>query len=123
MSTEPTPTLSNLPFSPSPQDPTDFIHIINNLLTSSECASIISAHTDLIPSNVTPGTVRTRQQFDDEELSTLLWERIKGFYAGDMGKVVDEDGCVWRVSGLNGMMRLCLYEKGRFSVLFPKFKA
>jgi hypothetical protein len=108
----PKPTLSYLPFSPPSSNPEHFVHIIHNLLTASECASIIENHKNLIPSNVTPGTVRTRQQYSDEKLASILWERLEPFYEGDKGKVVDEDGCTWTAAGLNDSFRLCRYEKG-----------
>lgn len=108
----PTSTLTSLDF--KPEKPHHFVHIISNLLTPSECEAIITSHKNLIPSNVTPETIRTREVFDDSALASKLWSRIRGFYENDAatGTVYDEDGDVWVVSGLNERFRLCLYEKG-----------
>ncbi|TVY53783.1 hypothetical protein LSUE1_G009840 [Lachnellula suecica] len=107
-SSPPTPTLTHLPIS-SP-DPTHFVHIISNLLSPSECASIISTHTNLSPSNLTPGTIRTRETFTDEALAARLWSRMEKFYKGD--RIQDADGVWWTASGLNPGLRLSKYEKG-----------
>jgi hypothetical protein len=111
MDQTPKPTIKSLDFPTS--NPDHFVHIISNLLTESECTSIIETHKNLTVSNVSPGTIRTRQQFDDEQLATSVWGRIRGLYEGREGsKVKDEDGQWWRVLGLNSRWRLCLYEKG-----------
>jgi hypothetical protein len=106
------PTLSYLSF--TPEKPHHFVHIISNLLNPSECASVIASHNNLIPSNVTPLTIRTREVFDDPALAEKLWGRIRGFYETDAssGRVCDEDGEAWVISGLNERFRLCLYEQG-----------
>ena len=76
-----------------------------------------------MPSNVTPGTVRTREVFEDGELAGRVWERLRGFYEGveEKGMVRDEDGEVWRVKGLNEVWRLCFYAEGTLAclLLFP----
>lgn len=112
----PIPTLTSLAF--KIEKPHHFVHIISNLLAPSECEAIIGSHKNLIPSNVTPETVRTREVFDDSALAEKLWERIRGFYENDTatGRVYDEDGEAWVVSGLNERFRLCFYEKGSFLV-------
>jgi len=104
------PTLAEHPFQGS-DSATHFVNIITNLLSESECQNLISSHKDLIPSNVTPQTIRTREQFDDCELSDLLWERLKYFYGKH--RVKDEEGYWWKATGLNERFRLCRYEKGR----------
>ena len=123
---EPKPTLSLLPH-PS-TNPDDYIHIVSNLLTPTECTSIIDKYQDLKPSNVTTGTVRTRQVFEDAELAEVVWGRLRGFYAHGKkeeetsdkergrgrGTVVDEDGELWIAEGLNEVWRLCCYEEGSF---------
>jgi hypothetical protein len=106
-------TLTHLPF-PS-DDPTHFVHIISNLLSEPECTSIISSHKNLAPSNLTPGTIRTRKLFDDQARADLLWSRISEFYVGD--RIKDEDGCWWVAKGLNPRLRLSKYEK-RSSIFF-----
>ncbi|KAF2705741.1 hypothetical protein K504DRAFT_536726 [Pleomassaria siparia CBS 279.74] len=88
MSTTIRPTLSNFQFSGS--NPT--------------------TNFNLIPSNVTPETVRAREQFDDDELSALLWERLREFYGED--RVKDEGGCWWTATRLNEKFRLCRYDAG-----------
>jgi hypothetical protein len=110
------PTLTSLSFSPSlntpsPPDPTThFLHTITSLLSPQECTSIITSHQKLIPSNVTPGTKRDREAFDEPELSLLLWARLRQFYGKD--RVKDEDGQWWRARGLNERFRLCRYLPG-----------
>ncbi|KAF8850545.1 hypothetical protein BDZ45DRAFT_731498 [Acephala macrosclerotiorum] len=112
------------------------IHVLTTLLNEQECNTIISQHRDLIPSNVTPATVRDREAFDDPVLAELIWERLGRFYEVKMegaetkevdtgngdGKrgiermVKDEDGCLWEVEGLNERFRLCRYlPEGKFS--------
>src|ERR1700709_612200 len=102
------PTLNHLPF--KSDSPDRFVHIISNLLTEHECDELIRTHTNLVPSNVTRDTIRERAMFQDPVLTELLWHRLRGFY--DSGEITDEDGCVWRVRGLNERFRLCKYEKG-----------
>ncbi|PMD40324.1 hypothetical protein L207DRAFT_511830, partial [Hyaloscypha variabilis F] len=104
------PTLQTLPI-PTLTPPRS-IHLISNLLTPTECTSLISTHTNLIPSNVTPTTVRDREIFTDAALASLLWSRISTFFQEEMGKVVDEDGEGWTVRGLNETFRLCRYTQG-----------
>ena len=104
------PTLAELSFQGS-DSTTYFVNIITNLLSKSECQTLISSHKDLIPSNVTPQTIRTREQFDDYELSDLLWERLKYFYGKH--RVKDEERYWWKAARLNERFRLCRYEKGR----------
>jgi hypothetical protein len=60
--------------------------------------------------------VRTRQAFDDEQLASLIWQRVKPHFDNDeeLHTIVDEDGEVWDVSGLNERWRLCLYEDGKY---------
>ena len=119
------PTLQFLPLSfPStsttPTQPRS-IHLISNLLTPTECSTLISSHTNLIPSNVTPTTVRDREVFDDEELSSLVWGRIQGFFEEGEGieaGVLDEDGEAWKVVGLNDRWRICRYVKGTYKSIF-----
>jgi len=118
-STSPSPsTLQTLPL-PTLSPPRS-IHLISNLLTPTECTSLIDTHTNLIPSNVTPTTVRDREIFTDPGLASLLWSRIATFFQEKMGKVVDEDGEAWTVRGLNETFRLCRYTQGTFrSPPFP----
>ncbi|KAL5324957.1 hypothetical protein ACEPPN_006078 [Leptodophora sp. 'Broadleaf-Isolate-01'] len=97
--TLPIPTLS----------PPRSIHLISNLLTPTECNSLVDTHTNLIPSNVTPTTVRDREVFTDPALASLLWSRIATLFKEEMGKIVDEDGERWTVRGLNETFRLCRY--------------
>ena len=109
------PTLTPLPFNDTKPD--HFVHTISNLFSEFECNAIIQQHKNLTESNITPGTIRTRQQFEDFKLAERVWERLRGFYEGEEGegrggRVRDQDGEWWRVSGLNERWRLCLYEKG-----------
>jgi hypothetical protein len=101
-------TLTTLPLPSS--NPTHFVHLISNLLTPTDCYSIITSHTNLVPSETTPGTIREREQFSDPELLTKLWSRLKPFYERD--RVQDEDGNWWRAKGLNAALRLSRYEEG-----------
>ncbi|KAG9228989.1 hypothetical protein BJ875DRAFT_214147 [Amylocarpus encephaloides] len=103
------PTLLDLPFEGS-NPTTHFINIIQNFLTEEECQGLIGSHKNLIPSNVTPETIRLREQFDDESLAELLWSRLKGFYEGH--RLKDNEGNWWRITGLNERFRLCRYDKG-----------
>jgi len=105
-------TLTHLDF-PS-TDPTHFVHIISNLLSPEECAEIIKSHTNLEPSNLTLGTIRTREQFDDEALVALLWSRMGQFYIGN--KIKDKDGFWWKAKGLNPHFRLSKYEKSIYTL-------
>jgi len=102
--------LTHLPF-PS-DNPTHFVHIISNLLSESECTRIIESHQNLVSSNLTLGTIRTRELFDDKALADLLWSRISQFYVGD--RIKDEDGYWWKAKGLNPHLRLSKYEKRLF---------
>lgn len=97
------------------------IYIFHDLLSQSQCEDVIGAHLDLVPANVTAQTVRTRQVFEDEELATSVWEKIKDSFVEELesqegdravGLVKDSDGEVWKVKGLNERWRLCLYEAG-----------
>lgn len=107
-------TLTDLHFDGS--DPTtNFIHIIHNLLSPIECQILIQSHKNLVPSNVTRDTIRFREQFDDDALSSKLWERLRSFYGED--RIKDEDGYWWKATGLNERFRLCRYDKGVFSAL------
>lgn len=125
-------TMSDQPLSPSPtthQIPLTHdveqasIYIFDDLLTVEECDEIIQAYKDLIPSNVSPETVRTRQVFEDARLAEKVWKRIEGFFsegsgevnAKAVGMVVDGDGERWRVKGLNERWRLCCYDVGMSS--------
>lgn len=92
------------------------IHIVTNLLDTSQCSEIIFQHTNLTPSNVTRDTIRDREVFDDQELSDLLWSRLRGNF--ERNKVVDEDGCEWVAEGLNERFRLCRYLPGTYTSLF-----
>lgn len=98
-------------------DPTHFVHILSNLLTEQECANIIKSHTALVPSNLTLGTVRTREQFKDRELVALLWSRMKAFYAND--RIRDDEGYWWKATGLNQNLRLSKYEKSTMTTAPP----
>jgi hypothetical protein len=111
------PALTSLHF--APEQPHHFVHLISSLLSPSECTSVTATHTNLVPSNVTPSTVRSREIFTNDTLAHTLWARIKGFYDGTkdtdvkgVGRIVDEDGEAWVITGLNECFRLCLYEKG-----------
>jgi hypothetical protein len=95
-------------------NPTRSVHLISNLLTPSECTSIISSHKNLASSNVTPTTVRDREVFTDSALASLLWSRISPFFEKE--KIVDEDGEEWSISGLNEGFRLCRYVEGMLSL-------
>ncbi|KAK0125293.1 hypothetical protein ONS95_000677 [Cadophora gregata] len=113
------------------------IYILQNLLSAKECKDIIKSHTNLIPANVTPETIRDRQVFQDEELAKRVWRRIQPFFLaseeeekrriedkgrkrsnveGIEGNVEDKDRDVWKVSGLNEHWRLARYGiGGKFS--------
>jgi hypothetical protein len=106
-------SLTPLPIEPS--DPTQSIHILSNLLSKSECEEVIKSHTNLVPSNITDGTIRTREQLDDAALVSLLWSRISHFYKDD--RIQDEDGYWWKAKGLNIHMRLSKYDAGLSSDL------
>jgi hypothetical protein len=85
------PTLQTYPI-PS-LSPTRSFHLISNLLTPTECTSLIASHTNLIPSNVTPTTIRDREVFADAALASSLWSRIAPLFQDErngMGKIVDE---------------------------------
>lgn len=96
------------------------IHHITNLLSPAECVSVIATHLNLVPSNITSGTVRDREVFDDGSLSSLLLERINPFFSDDKkqgtgriaGRIVDEDGDTWLIERLNEKWRLCRYREG-----------
>jgi hypothetical protein len=101
-------TLALLPLPHTSEE--DFVHIISNLLTPTECESIIQTHTtSLIPHELTL-TTRLRKIFDDEELAETLWSRLRPVYGGM--KVVDEDHCSWTASRLNTRFRFAKYERG-----------
>jgi hypothetical protein len=108
MSSPPQPTLQTLPL-PSITPPRS-IYLVSNLLSPEECSKIIASYINLVPSNVTPTTIRDREVFSNPELATLLWSRISPFFQNE--KVVDEDGENWSVSGLNETFRLCRYTTG-----------
>jgi hypothetical protein len=106
-----TPTILPVESTEWSSDPTHFVHVLSNLLSKSECEEIIKAHTNLVPSNITAGTIRTREQFDDPALASRLWSRISHFYKDD--RIKDEDGYWWKCKGLNVHMRLSKYNSGR----------
>jgi hypothetical protein len=103
-------TLTHLDFPTT--DPTHFVHIISNLLSEEECTNIIGSHADLVPSNLTLGTIRTRKQFEDRALRAQLWSRLKQFYDGN--RIQDERGSWWVATGLNPNFRLSKYESSTF---------
>lgn len=118
---EPQPILHSLSF--KPEKAHHFVHIISSFLNPSECESIIASHTNLIPSNVTPETIRSREVFEDEELAERLWTRLQQlpeYTDNDSGavRIIDKDGEAWVIEGLNPRFRLCLYEKGKCLSLF-----
>jgi len=102
-------TLTDLYFDGS-NPTTNFIHIIHDLLSPIECQILIQSHKNLVPSNVTRDTIRFREQFDDDALSSKLWERLRSFYGED--RIKDENGYWWKATGLNERFRLCRYDKG-----------
>src|ERR1700757_3498185 len=100
------PTLTCLPL-PHPSDE-NFVHVISNLLTPTECAALIQEHTSsMIPHDLTL-TSRLRKIFDDEGLAETLWNRLEPFYGSI--QIVDEDGCRWTASRLNTRFRFAKYE-------------
>jgi hypothetical protein len=107
---KPETTLTSIPFHGS-NPTTTFLHIIHDLLTPIECHVLIQSHKNLVPANVTRGTIRLREQFDDVPLSETLWNRLKSFYGED--RVQDEDGYWWKSTGLNEHFRLCRYDQGK----------
>jgi hypothetical protein len=122
MESSPSPKLTSIPLSTSnvnDNNPTGqrSVYIISNLLSETECEEIIKKHQHFTESNVSPGTIRTREQFDDLELSAAIWERMREFYETGEGierNVRDEDGETWIAEGLNSRWRLCLYESGKY---------
>ena len=105
------------------------IYVFKDLLAEEECLKIIKDNRDLVPSNVSPETVRSRQVFEDGELAERVWKRIERFFVdgGENGGVVDSerdeddkvygvvvdgDGEKWKVSSLNERWRLCCYDVG-----------
>ncbi|KAH7419171.1 hypothetical protein BKA64DRAFT_650236 [Cadophora sp. MPI-SDFR-AT-0126] len=109
------------------------VHIFQNLLSAQECQEIINSHTNLIPANVTPETIRDRQVFEDEKLAEVVWGRIQPFFLSSgeeetktsgvgegqddrfeviEGIVKDKDSDSWKVSGLNERWRLARYGPG-----------
>src|SRR5258707_2665299 len=105
----PQPTLTTIPL-PSLAPPRS-IYLISNLLSADECTRIIHSYTNLVPSNVTPTTIRDREVFSDACLASSLWSRISTFFQDE--KVVDEDGENWSVRSLNETFRLCRYVAGK----------
>jgi hypothetical protein len=105
----PTTTLSHLLFPAT--DPTHFVHILSNLMTPEECTNMIASHTNLEPSNLTRGTIRTRETFIDHALARKLWSRMKPYYVGN--RIKDEEGYWWVAKGLNPGFRLSKYEKSK----------
>ena len=89
---------------------TQVVHILSNLLSQSKCEELIKSHTKLVPSNIVEGTIRTREQFDDPALASLLWSRVCHLYKDD--RIQDEDGDWWKVKGLNTCFRLSKYDAG-----------
>jgi hypothetical protein len=97
MSTQLSPTLSTIPLLSI--SPPRSVYLVSGLLTPEECTKIIASYTNLVPSNVTPATIRDREVFSDPALASLLWSRISPFFQGE--KAVDEDGEIWNLKGLN----------------------
>ena len=69
------------------------IYVFKDLLAEEECLKIIKDNRDLVPSNVSPETVRSRQVFEDGELAERVWKRIERFFVdgGENGGVVDSE--------------------------------
>jgi hypothetical protein len=122
--TEPTPqpelTIIPLPSS----SPERFIYKISNLLTPEECKAIIEAHQDLVPLNVTIGTIRNREIFEDPVLAETLFSRLAPFISGPSStptternsdmipELVLDESEEWRIKGLNEVWRLARYDEG-----------
>ncbi|KAF9066717.1 hypothetical protein BDP27DRAFT_1423621 [Rhodocollybia butyracea] len=92
------------------QSDENFVHIISDLFTASECDKIIQGYSaDMVPHDLTL-TKRLRCIFDDDDLSNLIWKRLKPFYGTT--SIVDKDGCRWLASGCNSRFRFCRYVPG-----------
>jgi hypothetical protein len=104
------PIISRLTFSKSSNDPETWVHIISDLLTPSECTSLISKHDDALVSHNVTLTLRKRKVFDDEDLADLLWSRLSPFFGTQ--QIIDEDESSWTASHLSTRFRYCKYEAG-----------
>lgn len=103
------PTLSKLPL-PNPSAE-NYVHVISDLLSPSECEALINAHTPSLATNGQQLTNRLRHMIDDDALAAKLWERLEPFY--DNLQIVDEEQVGWTAAGLNSRFRFCLYESGK----------
>jgi hypothetical protein len=105
------PTQSHLPLPNSNHE--QFVHVVNDLLTPTECEKIVASHTSNLVRLDATYARRLREVYDDEAFADVLWERLKPFYSGM--KVVDNEGQRWTASHLNTKFRLCKYGPGKQS--------
>ena len=94
---------------------------MSSLLSASECASLIEAHslsTGDTNMHTVSGTYTSRLRcvVEDPELAETLWMRLEKFYGGM--KVVDEEGQSWSAAELNTCFRFCKYRPGRLPFFF-----
>lgn len=102
------PTLSKIDL-PN-QSNEHFVHLISNLLSTSECNKIIEDNEKSLISTSGAYSSRLRYMYFDHSLVELLWSRLEPFYGSD--RVVDEEGQTWRAFSLNPFLRFCKYKPG-----------
>ncbi|PRP75531.1 hypothetical protein PROFUN_09017 [Planoprotostelium fungivorum] len=97
----------------------EFLDLIHDLLSPSECQDIIDSHTpDLIALNQTYNPSlrnNTRCMFNDPALADLLWSRLRPTYDGITITTQDPiDIGQWTPHALNTRFRLCRYHPGEY---------
>ena len=84
-----------------------FVHLINSLLTPSECNDLIAQYESELITSLASHSKRLRHMFDSQELAAKLWERLSQFYDGH--RVTDSEGYTWVARRINTRFRFCKY--------------
>lgn len=105
------------------------IHLLENLLSETECADIISQYGENLEDvSHIYGRLRinSRCRFESDDLATTLWGRLAPFYKGltrSFGDMQDYSYGEWKATHISNHFRLCKYTNGgRFAAHYDARK-